>query len=51
VGGNHNEIRLWRRRDSLKKTLVRRPDLLADAEITGEDRRMLEEIKADLNLN
>lgn len=51
VGGNHNEIRLWRRRDSLKKTLVRRPDLLAGAEITGEDKRMLEEIKADLNLN
>ncbi|HVP57385.1 MAG TPA: tRNA (guanosine(37)-N1)-methyltransferase TrmD, partial [bacterium] len=34
VGGNHNEIRLWRRRDSLKRTLLRRPDLLSDADIT-----------------
>ena len=51
VGGNHNEIRLWRRRDSLKRTLLRRPDLLAGAKITDEDRGLLEEIKADLNLN
>lgn len=51
VGGNHNEIRLWRRRDSLKRTLLRRPDLLSDAAITDEDRQILEEIKSDLNLN
>jgi tRNA (guanine37-N1)-methyltransferase len=51
VGGNHNEIRLWRRRDSLKRTLLRRPDLLSCAKITDEDRGLLEEIKADLNLN
>jgi len=51
VGGNHNEIRLWRRRDSLKRTLLRRPDLLPGAKITDEDKGLLEEIKADLNLN
>jgi tRNA (guanine37-N1)-methyltransferase len=51
VGGNHNEIRLWRRKDSLRKTLLRRPDLLAGAEITDEDKEILEEIKAGLNLN
>jgi tRNA (guanine37-N1)-methyltransferase len=51
VGGNHNEIRLWRRRDSLKRTLLRRPDLLTGVEITDEDKELLAEIKADLNLN
>jgi tRNA (guanine37-N1)-methyltransferase len=51
LGGNHDAIRVWRRRDSLKRTLLRRPDLLAAAEITDEDKRLLEDIKADLNLN
>jgi tRNA (guanine37-N1)-methyltransferase len=51
LGGNHEEIRRWRRRDSLRRTLLRRPDLLDLAEITDEDKRMLEEIRADLNLN
>jgi tRNA (guanine37-N1)-methyltransferase len=51
LGGNHDAIRVWRRRDSLKRTLLRRPDLLAAAEITDEDKRLLEDIKADLNHN
>jgi tRNA (guanine37-N1)-methyltransferase len=51
VGGNHEEIRRWRRRDSLRRTLVRRPDLLESAEITAEDKRFLEEIRAGLNRN
>jgi len=51
LGGNHEVIRQWRRRDSLKRTLLRRPDLLERIKITDEDKRMLEDIKADLNLN
>lgn len=43
-GGNHEEIRKWRRKKSLEKTLFMRPDLLAGAELTEEDRRMIEEI-------
>src|SRR5271157_2481579 len=49
VNGNHDEIRKWRRRCALQKTLRNRPDLLRDAELSGEDRRVLAEIEAELN--
>lgn len=41
ISGHHEEIRRWRRRDALLRTLRRRPDLLARAELDGEDRRFL----------
>ena len=44
VGGNHEAIRRWQRRDSLRKTRERRPDLLDTAPLTDEDKRMLEEL-------
>lgn len=40
--GNHQEVERWRRQQSLKRTLERRPDLLATAELTDEDRKYLE---------
>ena len=43
--GNHEEIRRWRRRQSLSKTLQNRPDLLVNATLTEEDRALLEEIR------
>jgi len=42
--GNHKEIDRWRRRESLRKTLFIRPDLLSSADISKEDKKMLEEI-------
>jgi tRNA (guanine37-N1)-methyltransferase len=45
VNGNHEEIRRWRRRSALQKTLRNRPDLLQDAELSDEDRRLLVEIE------
>jgi tRNA (guanine37-N1)-methyltransferase len=45
VSGNHEEILQWRRRRSLEETWHRRPDLLAGAALSKEDRTMLEEIK------
>ena len=39
--GNHTEIDRWRRRESLRRTLERRPDLLASAQLTDEDRIFL----------
>jgi len=45
--GNHEEIRRWRRRQSLSKTLQNRPDLLVDAPLTDEDRALLEEMRHD----
>lgn len=45
LSGNHEEIRQWRRRRALEKTWRKRPDLLAAAPLSREDRAMLEEIK------
>ncbi len=43
LSGNHAEIARWRRHQSLRRTLECRPDLLARAELTPEDKRFLEE--------
>jgi tRNA (guanine37-N1)-methyltransferase len=44
LSGNHSAISLWRRRKALERTSVRRPDLLAKAELSEEDKKLLEEI-------
>jgi tRNA (guanine37-N1)-methyltransferase len=41
MGGNHDEIRRWRRLQALKKTLQNRPELLREVALNDEDRRML----------
>jgi tRNA (guanine37-N1)-methyltransferase len=48
IGGNHEEIRRWRHRAALAKTLRNRPDLLAQAALSHEDLRTLEELRADI---
>jgi tRNA (guanine37-N1)-methyltransferase len=45
-GGNHEQIRRWRREQALKKTLLNRPDLLRDAVLSTEDRRFLRRLEA-----
>jgi tRNA (guanine37-N1)-methyltransferase len=49
IGGNHEEIRRWRRRAALAKTLRNRPDLVAQAGLTREDLRTLEELRAEVH--
>jgi tRNA (guanine37-N1)-methyltransferase len=41
LSGDHERIRVWRRTESLKRTLERRPDLLDKAKLTEEDKRIL----------
>lgn len=41
LSGNHEEIRRWRRRAALQKTLRYRPELLEQAELSEEDRKLL----------
>jgi tRNA (guanine37-N1)-methyltransferase len=48
LSGNHAEIEKWRRRESLRATLIKRPDLLAAADLTAEDRKIVEELKREL---
>lgn len=44
LSGNHELIRKWRRRESLRTTRSKRPDLLAEIELTREDNKLLVEL-------
>ena len=46
LSGDHAEIARWRRREALRRTLERRPDLLDTADLSDEDRRFLDELRA-----
>jgi tRNA (guanine37-N1)-methyltransferase len=50
VNGNHEEIRRWRRRSALEKTFRNRPDLVDEARLSEEDRKLLAEIQATSSL-
>jgi len=44
VKGNHDEIRRWRRKTALEKTLRNRPDLLDPATLSDEDKKLLAQV-------
>jgi tRNA (guanine37-N1)-methyltransferase len=48
LSGNHAEIRRWRKREALTRTLERRPDLLAGATLDEEEQEILRELKKQL---
>jgi tRNA (guanine37-N1)-methyltransferase len=45
LSGDHERIRLWRRTQSIKRTLERRPDLLEKAPLSKKDKCILEELR------
>jgi len=47
LSGHHGEVERWRRREALRRTLERRPDLLQAATLTDEDRRAIEELSPE----
>jgi len=47
LSGNHAEIQLWRRKESLKRTWLRRRDLLDKTMLSEEDVRLLQEVLPD----
>jgi len=47
LGGHHGEVDRWRRREALRRTLERRPDLLETAPLTDADRATLDELRTD----
>ena len=47
LSGNHDAIWKWRRREALRATLLKRPDLLETADLTKEDRTIIEELKRE----
>jgi tRNA (guanine37-N1)-methyltransferase len=47
LSGNHAAIARWRRKEALRRTLERRPDLLQDADLSEEDEALLAEVRAE----
>jgi tRNA (guanine37-N1)-methyltransferase len=45
LSGNHAEIRRWRKRQALSRTLARRPELLASAALDVEEQAILRELQ------
>ena len=48
LSGHHQNIDKWRRKQSLKMTLEKRPDLLENINLSDEDKKVLEEIKNEV---
>jgi len=47
LSGHHAEVRRWRRKAALVRTLERRPDLIAAATLDDEEQELLEEIRRE----
>ncbi len=51
LSGHHGNIEKWRREESLKRTLLRRPELLETAELTKDDKKILEMLRKNLDFS
>lgn len=49
LSGHHENIRRWRKEQSLRRTLARRPDLLQSAELDDEAREILRKIENEMD--
>jgi tRNA (guanine37-N1)-methyltransferase len=47
LSGDHEAVRLWRRKEALRNTYLKRPDLLERQIMTKEDQRLLDEIVSE----
>jgi tRNA (guanine37-N1)-methyltransferase len=47
VSGHHGAIRRWRKREALRRTLERRPELLERADLDDEERALLRELNEE----
>ena len=51
LSGNHQEIARWRWEQAIERTLLRRPDLLAKASLSKEERELADKIRARKGFN
>ncbi|MBE0426114.1 MAG: tRNA (guanosine(37)-N1)-methyltransferase TrmD [Nitrospirae bacterium] len=47
ISGNHKEIQRWRRKEAIRRTLKRRPELLKKIRLTDEDCKLIDEIREE----
>jgi len=50
LSGHHGEVDRWRRREALRRTRARRPDLLARADLSQTDREFLAQLEEEYGL-
>jgi len=48
LSGDHGRIEEWRRQKALKRTFLRRPDLIREKELTEKEKELLKKIKQEL---
>lgn len=48
LSGDHKKITLWRRKEAIKNTYLRRPDLLAKIRLTKEEKKIIKKVKEKL---
>ena len=51
LSGHHANIAKWKHKEALRRTYQRRPDLLADYELTPADQKLLKEIQQEEQIN
>lgn len=49
LSGHHENIRKWRLKESLKRTLVKRPDILLKHSFTDEEKLLLKEVVKEID--
>ena len=47
LSGNHKDISNWRRKEALRRTILKRPDLIGRALLTDKDHKLVSEIKEE----
>ncbi|GBE00033.1 tRNA (guanine-N(1)-)-methyltransferase [bacterium BMS3Abin07] len=48
LSGNHEKVRFWRRKQALRNTLIKRPDLFKDIKLDKDDKILFDKIKEEL---
>ena len=51
MSGHHEHIRKWRLEESLRKTYLRRPDLLESYHFTAEEKQILDKLQLELSVD
>ena len=50
LSGHHLNIEKWKKKEALKRTYIKRPELLDQAELTDKDRKLLDEVIGELEI-
>ncbi len=50
LSGHHLNIEKWKKKEALKRTYIKRPELLDQAELTDKDRKLLDELIGELEI-